>query len=289
MEGGAGWAKNDHMRFLPAMLCVLVMVVARAAMAARPEPVRVSLLSDHSAVGAGEVFRVGVKFTIEPGWHIYWKNPGDSGLATKVKWDLPAGFTASAMQWPTPRLFKLPGDISNIGYENEVMLITEIRTPAAWHGPALIVGQVQWLACKEVCVPGGQTVRVSVDVGGSAVATDSETFVACQGRMPRVVGAATPVEGVTVEHVGQTYLLRVHEDAPISDPVVFVSAPAPAGAGVKAQVREQKANDMTVEITAAAKTGPVALGEAAEVVVCWTGASGAARSVVLPVPPATER
>lgn len=239
------------------------------------------MLSDHSAVAAGEAFRVGLLFSMDPGWHIYWQNPGDSGLATKVKWDLPAGFTASELQWPAPRLFTLPGQIRNNGYEEQVMLIAEIRPPAAWHGPALIVAQVQWLACKELCVPGGQTLRTSVDVGGQSVATNTETFVTWQDRMPRPVTAATPAEGATVEHVGQTYLLHLHEDAPIGDPVIFVSAPADAG--VTTHVREQKSNDATIEITVAPKAGPAASAETSEVVVYWNGAHRAPRGVVVSV------
>ena len=266
------------------MKCLMLFLLAalmQAAMAASPGPVRLSLLSDHSAVAADEAFRVGVRFVIEPGWHTYWKNPGDSGLAPTVKWDLPAGFKASELQWPTPRLFMLPGEVRNIGYAEEVMLIAEIRPPLGWHGPTVIAAEVQWMACKETCVAGGQTIRTSVDVGGAAVLSNTETFVTWQGRMPQRVTAAAPLEGVQVEHVGRTYLVRVHEDGAIGEPAIFISAPADAG--VRAGVREQKSNEATVEVTVAPKAASAGSGEVGEVVVSWSAPSGAPRSVVVPL------
>src|SRR5215469_17496841 len=71
--------------------------------------VRAELLADASAVKPGEPFWVGLRQTIRPKWHTYWKNPGESGLPTEIKWTLPAGVTAEPIVWPTPRLFDIGG------------------------------------------------------------------------------------------------------------------------------------------------------------------------------------
>src|ERR1700685_4419029 len=66
------------------------------------ELVKPSLISDVSAIQPGQKFRVGILYKIEPGWHIYWKYSGDSGIPTKIEWQLPAGFTVGDLRWPLP-------------------------------------------------------------------------------------------------------------------------------------------------------------------------------------------
>src|SRR6476620_427507 len=65
--------------------------------------VTATLLSDAATVQPGHAFRVGIRLQMAPGWHTYWKYPGDSGLPTKIAWTLPAGYTAAALQWPAPQ------------------------------------------------------------------------------------------------------------------------------------------------------------------------------------------
>ena len=65
---------------------------------------------------------MGVRFRLDPGWHLYWKNPGDGSLPTEVSWDTP-GTTVDALQWPSPRPFRTPdGSITTYGYADEVLL-----------------------------------------------------------------------------------------------------------------------------------------------------------------------
>src|ERR1700728_141868 len=96
---------------------------------ARAGHVQADLLSDVSAVQPGKPFWLGVRLKVDPGWHVYWKNPGDSGLPTRVKFSLPDGFTADALQFPAPQRLVLPGGIVCFGYENSVMLLAKITPP----------------------------------------------------------------------------------------------------------------------------------------------------------------
>src|SRR5579864_944263 len=64
---------------------------------------RVELLAAQAAAQPGRPFQVGLHFQLEPGWHIYWINPGDSGEPPRVKWTLPAGYQAGPIQWPVPQ------------------------------------------------------------------------------------------------------------------------------------------------------------------------------------------
>ena len=66
--------------------------------------------------------------SMDPDWHVYWKNPGDSGLPTTVDWDLPPGFTAGPLQWPVPERFESDGLVT-YGYSGKVLLF-DGDTPA---------------------------------------------------------------------------------------------------------------------------------------------------------------
>ena len=63
--------------------------------------VKASLVADTASIESGKSFRVGVRLIMDPGWHTYWKNPGDAGLATTVAWKLPKGFSAGKLGWPS--------------------------------------------------------------------------------------------------------------------------------------------------------------------------------------------
>jgi thiol:disulfide interchange protein DsbD len=63
---------------------------------------RVSLILSHSAGKPGDTITGALRVVSEPGWHTYWRNPGDVGTATAVQWQLPPGITTDAIQWPIP-------------------------------------------------------------------------------------------------------------------------------------------------------------------------------------------
>ncbi|MGA7328498.1 MAG: protein-disulfide reductase DsbD domain-containing protein, partial [Rhodomicrobium sp.] len=64
--------------------------------------VTVDLISDQSAAAPGKTITVAVRERMEPGWHTYWENPGDSGEPTHIEWNLPDGVTAGPVLWPLP-------------------------------------------------------------------------------------------------------------------------------------------------------------------------------------------
>src|SRR5438552_15861058 len=88
--------------------------------------VKVELVAENQSTQTGRDFALGLLFHLEKGWHVYWRNPGDSGSPPQVAWTLPAGFRAGAMEWPYPRLIPV-GPLMNYGYEDEVLLITLVH------------------------------------------------------------------------------------------------------------------------------------------------------------------
>ncbi len=131
---------------------------AGAVAVVQTEQVRAELLAlAPDGVSAGKTVWAGLQITHQPGWHTYWKNPGDSGLATELQWTLPQGISAGDIAWPAPR--KIPvGNLANFGFENTVLLPVQLTVGPDFRAP-LLGGTVRlqlhatWLVCKLECVP----------------------------------------------------------------------------------------------------------------------------------------
>jgi thiol:disulfide interchange protein DsbD len=145
-----------------------------------------SLLSETDAVQPGRPLTVGIRLRMESGWHTYWRNPGDSGLPTRAKWELPAGFAAGEIRWPYPVRFGT-GPLVSYGYAGEVLLPVEIRVPAAVaEREVRIAARVDWLECKEACLPGRADVSLTLPVRARAGAgPHAALFAEARRRLPK--------------------------------------------------------------------------------------------------------
>jgi thiol:disulfide interchange protein DsbD len=118
---------------------------------------------DHS-LRIGAQNPAGLYFKLEPGWHIYWKNAGDSGEPPHVQWTLPKGISATPMQFPAPQRLPL-GPLMDFGYENEVLYPFTVQAGAtATPGSVVLHAKVDWLVCREVCIPGKAELDQNVNV-----------------------------------------------------------------------------------------------------------------------------
>jgi thiol:disulfide interchange protein DsbD len=133
-----------------------------------------TLVAEHLAIRPGTPFTVALRLRMEPHWHSYWRNPGDSGLPTTIKWKLPAGFKASEIQWPSPQRIDTPPLVS-YAYENEVWLLSTITPPATLPiGKNITLkAQAEWLICKEECLPASANLTLSLPVNNATPAVDS--------------------------------------------------------------------------------------------------------------------
>ena len=152
---------------------------------APPQMVRGELLA-HAPEGAtpGSQVWLGLQLTHTPEWHTYWKNSGDSGLPTELQWTLPAGVTAGAIAWPTPRKFPL-GTLANYGYNGTVLLPVPLTIDPSFTGTHLDVQlSAAWLACRKECIPeeGQYTLRIPVQ---GSTALNGAAFDAALAAAPR--------------------------------------------------------------------------------------------------------
>jgi thiol:disulfide interchange protein DsbD len=130
----------------------------------------VQLVLPQSDLYPGGQNRAGLYFKLEPGWHVYWQNAGDSGQPPSVRWTLPDGLTASPLQFPAPARLPL-GPFMDFGYENEVVFPFSFDVAqSARPGPAMLDAKVSWLVCREVCIPGKAELGMRVQLAASAPA-----------------------------------------------------------------------------------------------------------------------
>ena len=114
----------------------------------------VRLVSDVKEVAPVSPFWLGLEFKLTPGWHTYWRNPGDAGLAPAIDWVLPEGFVAGEIRWPRPELFR-SGRSTSFGYDDRVVLLTRVSPSpgASLNEPIAIEASARWLVCADVCIP----------------------------------------------------------------------------------------------------------------------------------------
>ncbi len=141
---------------------LLLLLVTTAARAAHTEA---QLLLAAEQARPGDTVLAGIKLTMEPGWHTYWKNPGTAGQATSIKWTLPPGVTAGEIQWPLPKK-DVVSDIITFGYEHEVVLLVPLTLDKSIAPGTVNLGaKVSWLECNESCIPAGTDVEAGLEVG----------------------------------------------------------------------------------------------------------------------------
>jgi len=167
------------------LVLVLTSSVARAQLAGATL-VKAQLLTSTDAVVQGQTFEVGVLLTIEPKWHVYWSNPGDSGQATTIKWTLPEGFTARPTNYPIPTQFSQPGDLAGYGYEREVFFTTTVTAPdnLPTGTDVSVSADVRWLVCEQVCIPGKAKLQLTLPVRASSSPTHGVLFESAERQRP---------------------------------------------------------------------------------------------------------
>jgi thiol:disulfide interchange protein/DsbC/DsbD-like thiol-disulfide interchange protein len=177
---------------IPALAVIVSLAAASSVRAdGPPDPndlVKAALVAETPSVAPASTLWVDLHLAIKPGWHVYWRNPGDSGLPTTIDWQLPAGFSAGPISWPVPERFVQSG-IGNYGYASTADLLVPITVAkeVATGGTALLAADASWLVCAEICIPGGAALSVSLPVAGAPAAPDPNVaalFAEARRRLP---------------------------------------------------------------------------------------------------------
>jgi thiol:disulfide interchange protein len=164
-------------------------------MAANPAAhrhVATDLIAATSAAAPGQTLLVAVRERMEPGWHTYWANPGDSGEPTSIEWNLPEGLKAGPILWPLPHVIPV-GPLAEYGYDEEVLLLTGIEVPAGATGSIKLAAKVSYLVCKDICVPEDNQVELTLPVANEATPSQfAPEIEKAKAALPRTLpGTAT--------------------------------------------------------------------------------------------------
>ncbi len=173
-----------------------------------PQPVphgTLELISEYQSVQPGQSSLVGLHFKLEPGWHIYWKNAGDSGQPPRVQWTVPDNVTAGPIQFPVPK--RLPvGPLLDYGYEGDVLLPVSVQVAKAVTAKTILLkANVRVLVCRESCIPGKATLQlelpVSQQVPRSAHANE-QLFATARNQQPAPTPASWKASATaTADHI----------------------------------------------------------------------------------------
>ncbi len=179
--------------------------------------VTVELVAETTTVKPGTTVTLGIVFRLEPHWHVYWRNPGDSGEAPTVRWTLPTGAAAGPILWPAPRRLVV-ATLAAFAYEEEVLLPVEVALPATLGaGTATFTADVEWLVCREECVPGHATLSITRPVADAEPAADPvrrDLFASTRAILPE----ALPASGVRATRESSSFALRLTGVGPWTDP-----------------------------------------------------------------------
>jgi thiol:disulfide interchange protein DsbD len=201
---------------VPAFVLTVALAAASSASAdGPPDPkdlVKAELVVESASVAPASTLWVDLHLTIKPGWHVYWRNPGDSGLPTAIDWNLPPGFSAGNIRWPVPEHFVRSG-IGNYGYAGSADLLVPITVAeqVTKGDIATLAADASWLACAEICIPGGASLSLSLPVSAGPVGLDpavAALFAAIRRQLP--LPATFETRFVAGAH---DYRLLVPEDA----------------------------------------------------------------------------
>jgi thiol:disulfide interchange protein DsbD len=193
---------------------VAVAVSAAAPVLAADAKGTVKLLSARSGVVPGQTLDLALAFELAEGWHIYWKNPGDSGGPPTVTWKLPDGFSVGPLGFPGPK--RQVDDVGGIRLSTNILegspiLTTQLTTPSPLDASEVTLeADVVWLICRELCVREKATVSLTLPVVQEAQPANEAVFARAARSHPKPDGKGTYV---TVSAEVRPPVVRVGEPA----------------------------------------------------------------------------
>jgi thiol:disulfide interchange protein/DsbC/DsbD-like thiol-disulfide interchange protein len=207
-------------------LLLLVLLLAAPGLAAAQagkapkDLVRARLVSEAATLAPGQTVTLGLELAMKPGWHVYWRNPGDSGLPPEMAWRLPEGFSVGATQWPAPERIPVQ-TLMNYGYEGKVTLLVPLQAPQnlSTGGTVPLAGTLSYLVCEEICIPGSAELALDLPVGATTEPDPAQARLFARARAALPEPAPFPVRAT---REGET--LALHLDRPAGAPALANAA-----------------------------------------------------------------
>ena len=184
----------------------------------------VDLIAEQASLPAGGgTVTVGLYIEPNPGWHAYWSNPGDAGLAPRIRWDLPEDFEAAPFEFPVPHVLAFI-DLITYAYEEPLLLMSDVVVPAGLSAgeSVQLQGRASWVVCDDqLCVPENTNLSLSLPAGDGGVdSAQAGRFAAARTKLPQ------PVDwGAQFERLGDTVRVAIETPeaaADARDPYLYI-------------------------------------------------------------------
>lgn len=146
------------------------------------------IVFDSYSLEINRTILIGIFIELKNDWHIYWRNPGDSGMPTSIDFDLPDGVKISEIKWPAPKAFEYDG-LASYGYEKRVLLLADLSVTENYTlGSIEITANLKSLICKDVCIPFNTSVSTEIDMVNNFKADEqiSKLFIDARNNLPEV-------------------------------------------------------------------------------------------------------
>ena len=204
---------------------------AALAAAARADDASPWQKDGHSAVRllagsrSGTVLLGGVAFQLQPGWHTYWRSPGDSGVPPRFDFTKSDNVEAVTVLWPAPQQFDDGAGGVSLGYHDQIVLPLRIVAKNV-DKPVTLRAEINYAVCEKLCIP--VDAKAELTFNSVASTEDSALFAALDTvPKPASVGDPNPLTIRDVKREGKTEVL-VDVATPDERPVnLFVEGPKP--------------------------------------------------------------
>ncbi|MGH7155149.1 MAG: protein-disulfide reductase DsbD domain-containing protein, partial [Acetobacteraceae bacterium] len=142
------------------------------------------LITAVEATGSSTRLDAGLQIRLAPGWHTYWRTPGDAGVPPTIDWEGSRNIAAATIAWPAPRRLPAIGGLETQGYEDGVVLpiaVTLSRTGEA----VSLHAEVDYAACSQVCIPYHASLDLALPPGLAVPGTEAPLIAAASRQVPR--------------------------------------------------------------------------------------------------------
>lgn len=224
-----------------------IVLLALAALVAAPELVRAAaspwaterhgaarLISAVEATGSATQLDVGLQLRLTPGWHTYWRSPGDAGIPPSIDWKGSKNLAGARIAWPAPVRLPSLGGLETIGYKDGVVLPIAVRLddPGA---PLHLHAEVDYASCKDICIPYHASLDLTLPSGLARPGPEAPLIAQALARVPGDPAAAKFVllNAVVGTKLGNAVLsIRLSSTGvPFASPDVFVEGLTNGSAG----------------------------------------------------------
>ena len=200
------------------LLQVCAVLFGLTAAYAAPNHIAAELIA--GPVVQGQETQLALRMRPEPGWHGYWRNPGDAGLGMQLDWSLPDGAKVGEPRYPVPQTLLVSGLMNHV-YEEEYAVLVPLTLPGGLREGTRLRLRVkaQWLACTDtVCVPESAELETTEIVGSAA--SRAPAFEEWTRRLPAPLGARA---SFALTDSSVRFAIPLPASAPLVRPHLFVA------------------------------------------------------------------